>query len=81
MSLGKKPRAKTGTLAMKILELIPYNSWITAKEIANHLGTTSSRVGQIILYRLLFKEVETMPIRDESNSLIYLYRRKGKLNL
>ena len=75
MSWGQRPRAKKGILTMKILELIPYNSWVTANEIANHLGTTSSRVGQIISYRLLFKEVERRPIFDENKSLTYLYKR------
>ena len=68
---GHKDRTRYPT--MEILDLIPYDGWVSSKEIAEQLCSTPTKVGNIIKHRLLHKYVESR-LREHTASA-HLYRR------
>lgn len=63
-----------GEVAEVILEVIPYDEWVSAAEIASETGINSYKVAGTIRSGLLGADVERRPTRP-SGCCVYLYRR------
>jgi hypothetical protein len=63
-----------GLLSERILEAIPYDEWISSREIADRIGVGTRIVAQMIRYRLLYVYVERKPMKP-GVILAYVYRR------
>ena len=64
-------------LTNRILEIIPYDDWIRASEIASKLGKRSIDIAWVITNKLLNKYVERKRIKENA----YLYRRLKLISL
>ena len=61
--------------AERILAEIPCDRWVSAKEIARKLGTSSRKVGSVISYKLLYHyPIERKKMHDKEGDA-YLYRK------
>jgi len=62
-----------------ILDNIPYDEWILARDIAKKLELGSSVVARIISRDLLNVEIERKNMKSKYRGNIYFYRRLNRL--
>ena len=67
-------------LTWRILEAIPYNSWVSGREIAARVGARYRAVSMAIHHRLLHVYVERRPLNRKRRSP-YRYRRLHRVGL
>jgi len=64
----------------KILEAVPYDDWISAKDIALKIGGRSIHIAWAIKNKLLFKHVERKHTSDNLTTP-YKYRRLKRVGM
>ena len=64
--------SKSSLLFKNILEAIPFDEWVTSRDISRRIGIRSQSVGVIIRNNFLNVHVER---KKKYNSKIFVYRR------
>ena len=68
--------SKSSLLFKNILEAIPFDDWVSSRDISGRVGIRPQRVGIIIRNNFLNIHVER---KKKDKSLVFVYRRLPKL--
>ncbi len=72
--MNDEPKLSIVMIRKMILNVIPYNEWVLASEIARKLELGSHKIAIIISRDLLHVEVDRKPM-DTKHGAPYVYRR------
>ena len=71
MSVSEAKRLGLSQTAVEILMNIPYDEYVTSRNISKKTGMTARQIGAVISSRLLYRHVERIPAESKGEGWKY----------